>query len=119
MTSRKIRFLAILAASIFAAPVAASAEEGMATIYALHGEGTASGEYAYPDRLTAAHRTLPFGTMVKVTNHRNGRSVVVKITDRGPFGRGMIIDLTPAGAHALAFWDEGVVPVTLEVVGRN
>ena len=54
-------------------------------------------------RLTAAHRTLPFGTMVRVTNKRNGKSVVVRINDRGPFIRGRVIDLTPAGARALAF----------------
>ncbi len=52
-----------------------------------------------PGALTAAHRTLPFGTMVRVTNDRTGRSVVVRINDRGPFVRGRVIDLTPAGAQ--------------------
>ena len=57
--------------------------------------------------------------MVKVTNKRNGRTVVVKITDRGPFTRGRIIDLTPAGANALDFYSAGVTPVSLEVVGKE
>jgi rare lipoprotein A len=61
--------------------------------------------------LTAAHRTLPFGTKVKVTNRRNGRTVTVRINDRGPFIRGRIIDLTPAGARALGF--SGLAPVTV------
>jgi len=54
--------------------------------------------------LTAAHRSLPFGTMVRVTNERNGRSVVVRINDRGPFVRGRVIDVTPAAARALGFF---------------
>ena len=63
--------------------------------------------------MTAAHRTLPFGTKVKVTNKRNGRSVVVTITDRGPFIRGRVIDLTMAGANAIGM-GFGIAPVTLE-----
>jgi rare lipoprotein A len=81
----------------------AMAESGVASVYAYSGERTASGERARPDGLTAAHRTLPFGTRVRVTNKSNGRSVVVRINDRGPFVRGRIIDLTPAAAHALGF----------------
>jgi rare lipoprotein A len=67
--------------------------------------------------MTAAHRSLPFGTMVRVTNHSNGRSVVVRIDDRGPFVRGRIIDLTPAAAHALGF--SGLAHVTVDVIGRH
>ena len=59
--------------------------------------------------LTAAHKTLPFGTMVRVTNRRNNKSVVVRINDRGPFVRGRVIDLTPAGARAIGF--SGLAPV--------
>ena len=118
MANRQLALLGVLAFSIVAPLSAASAEEGMGTIYALHGEGTASGEYADPDGLTAAHRTLPFGTLVKVTNKRNGKTVVLKITDRGPFARKFIIDMTPAGAHALGFYSAGVTPVSLEVVGK-
>jgi len=93
----------------------ATAQEGIASIYS--GERTANGEYARASGLTAAHRTLPFGTRVRVTNHQTGRSVVVRINDRGPFVRGRIIDLTPAGAHALGF--SGLAPVTVAVVGRS
>ena len=87
----------------------AMAQSGIASIYAYSGEKTASGEKAHPGGLTAAHRTLPFGTKVKVTNKRNGRSVTVRINDRGPFVRGRIIDLTPAAARALGF--SGLAPV--------
>ena len=70
-----------------------------------------------PGGLTAAHRTLPFGTKVKVTNKRNGRSVTVRINDRGPFVRGRIIDLTPAAAQALGFSGLAPVEVTKELAG--
>jgi rare lipoprotein A len=75
---------------------------------------TASGERFSPDKLTAAHRTLPFGTMVRVTNLSNGRAVVVRINDRGPFTKGRVIDVTPAAAKELNF--SGLAPVTLTVV---
>ena len=81
------------------------------------GKRSASGERVSSGALTAAHRTLPFGTMVRVTNNRNNRSVVVRINDRGPFARGRVIDLTPAGASAIGM--SGLAPVTLSVVGRN
>ena len=87
---------------------------GIASVYS--GEKTANGEYAYASRLTAAHRSLPFGTMVKVTNKQTGRSVVVRINDRGPYIRGRVIDLMPAAAKAIGF--SGLAPVTLAVVGR-
>jgi rare lipoprotein A len=91
-----------------------SSGSGIASIYGYGGSATASGERARPGGLTAAHRTLPFGTHVRVTNKSNGRSVVVRINDRGPFVRGRVIDLTPAGAHALGF--SGLAPVVLAVV---
>jgi len=81
------------------------------------GERTANGEFASAGRLTAAHRSLPFGTMVRVTNRGTGRSVVVRINDRGPYVRGRVIDLTPAAARAIGF--SGLAPVTLSVVGRG
>jgi rare lipoprotein A len=90
----------------------AMAESGIASIYGYDGQRTASGERAQPNGLTAAHRTLPFGTRVRVTNKRNGRSVVVRINDRGPFVRGRVIDLTPAAARVLGF--SGLAPVTLQ-----
>jgi rare lipoprotein A len=91
---------------------AALAESGVASVYGYAGSKTASGERANPSNYTAAHRTLPFGTKVRVTNKRNGKSVIVRINDRGPFIRGRVIDLTPAGAKALGF--SGLAPVTLE-----
>jgi len=93
----------------FVAPT--HAETGIASVYAYDGEKTASGERANPRALTAAHRTLPFGTTVKVTNKHNGRSVVVRINDRGPFIRGRVIDLTPAAAQRLGF--DGLATVSL------
>lgn len=91
----------------------ASAQSGIASVYS--GGKTANGEVAHPGRLTAAHRSLPFGTMVRVTNRNTGRSVVVRINDRGPFVRGRIIDLTPAAARAIGF--SGLAPVDVSVVG--
>ena len=67
--------------------------------------------------MTAAHRSLPFGTKVRVTNDRTGRSVIVRINDRGPFVRGRVIDVTPAAARELGF--SGVTQVSLEVVKEN
>ena len=66
-----------------------------------------------PHAMTAAHRTLPFGTRVTVVNKRNGKRVVVRISDRGPFVRGRIIDLSPAAARAIGF--SGLVPVKLTI----
>ena len=104
-----------LVISTIAMPVVASAQSGIASIYS--GGRTANGEHARASGLTAAHRTLPFGTMVRVTNQRSGRSVVVRINDRGPFIRGRVIDVTPAAAHVLGF--SGLAPVTLAVVGKT
>jgi len=90
-------------------------QSGIASIY--RGGRTANGETASANHLTAAHRSLPFGTLVQVTNRRTGRSVVVRINDRGPFIRGRVIDLTPAAAHAIGF--SGLAPVTLSVVRHS
>jgi len=92
----------------------ATSESGIASVYA--GGRTASGEQALTNGMTAAHRSIPFGTRVRVTNRANGKSVVVRINDRGPFTRGRIIDLMPATARALGF--SGLTRVTLVVVGR-
>ena len=89
-------------------------ESGIASVYSTEsGSGTASGQKLDPQALTAAHRTLPFGTKVRVTNKKNGHSVVVTINDRGPFVSGRVIDVTPAGARALGF--SGLTQVTLNV----
>lgn len=84
---------------------------GIASVYS--GGRTASGEHMNPGEMTAAHRSLPFGTRVTVTNHRNGRTVEVRINDRGPFVRGRVIDLSPAAARALGV--SGLAPVSLSV----
>ena len=116
--SLKKTFIAsAIAIAVIAIPVAASAQTGVASVYAYSGGRTASGERVSPGALTAAHRTLPFGTLVRVTNERNGHSVVVRINDRGPFVRGRVIDLTPAGARALGF--SGLAQVSVDVVGRS
>jgi rare lipoprotein A len=108
-------FTVALITAFVEAPMIASAQSGVASVYS-YGR-TATGERVSRGSLTAAHRSLPFGTMVRVTNKSNGRSVVVRINDRGPFVHGRIIDLTPAGAHALGF--SGLAPVTVDVVGRS
>jgi len=107
--------LALSSAILVSATSIASAQSGIASIYS--GEKTANGEWAYATRLTAAHKTLPFGTMVKVTHKKTGKSVVVRINDRGPYIKGRIIDLTPAGARALGF--SGLAPVELTVMNRT
>jgi rare lipoprotein A len=109
-------FITACCTAILAYGSDAAAESGIASIYAYSGSKTASGERASPGGLTAAHRTLPFGTQVRVTNKRNGHSVVVRINDRGPFVRGRVIDVTPAAARALGF--SGLAPVTLESSSR-
>ena len=103
---------AFISSSVFFHPNNANAESGVASVYS--GEKTANGEYAHATAYTAAHKTLPFGTFVEVTNKENGRSVVVRINDRGPYIAGRIIDLTPAGANAIG--SDGLVPVTLNVI---
>jgi rare lipoprotein A len=82
----------------------------------LAGHKTASGERFDPGKLTAAHRTLPFGTQVRVTRVKTGRSVVVRINDRGPFSKKRIIDLSEAAARAIGMIEAGVTKVQLEVV---
>ena len=77
---------------------------------------TANGEVFDPSQLTAAHKELPFNTLVRVTNEDNGRSVVVRINDRGPFKPGRIIDLSRAGAEAIDMIGAGVARVTVEVL---
>lgn len=100
----------------------ASSHSGVASMYGTKGDGysggrTASGERVNSGALTAAHKSLPFGTMVRVTNNRNNKSVVVRINDRGPFVRGRVIDLTPAGARAIGM--SGLAPVSLSVASRS
>jgi rare lipoprotein A len=95
-----------------ASAAAAYAESGIASVYS--GSDTASGEQQNSGAHTAAHRTLPFGTMVQVTNRDNGRSITVRINDRGPFLRGRVIDLAPVDASQLGF--SSLAPVDLTVL---
>lgn len=81
-----------------------------------HGRRTANGERFDMNEMTAAHRSLPFGTRVRVTNERNGRSVVVRINDRGPFVDNRIIDLSRGAAAAVGMVRTGVAPVRVEVL---
>jgi len=123
--------VACIGTSAFAAPPAASppspatpaaataAEEtGLVAVYSdrLNHHKTASGKMYDRSELTAAHKTLPFGTRVKVTNTRNGKSVVLTITDRGPRAAGRILDISPAAAHELGMLGPGLGQVKLEVV---
>jgi rare lipoprotein A len=115
----KLNLLLVATLATFVVPVAitsVSAQSGIASVYSTaEGTKTASGRKLSNHALTAAHKSLPFGTKVRVTNRKNGRSVIVTITDRGPFVRGRVIDLTPAGARALGF--NGLAPVSLAVEG--
>ena len=141
MVLRKLGYLALIGSMVFALAGAAEAKSrghhskrihsshaapqshsGMASMYGTKGDGyagrrTASGERVNSGALTAAHKTLPFGTMVRVTNNRTNKSVLVRINDRGPFVRGRVIDLTPAGARAIGM--SGLAPVSLSVVSRS
>ncbi len=96
---------------------------GIASYYGLtdgfHGRRTSSGERMDPWALTAAHRTYPFGTLLRVTNLANGRSVVVRVNDRGPFRRGRVIDVSRAAAKRLGFVSRGLTRVRVEVVRRH
>ena len=114
----------MLAALAFS-PLAAGAggdtgfkQKGVASYYAdrFHGRKTASGKRYNKQALTAAHKTLPLGTKVRVTNVRNGESVDVEITDRGPFVKGRVIDLSKAAANELGMVGSGLAQVRLEII---
>ena len=93
-------------------------QTGLGSYYAdkFAGRATASGSTYRPGQMTAAHNTLPFGTLIRVTNTRNGRSVEVTVTDRGPHTKGYIVDLSRRAAVQLDIIEAGVVPVQLTVV---
>ena len=98
--------------------VSSGGERGLASWYGREFDGlpTASGETFRPEKISAAHRTLPLGTIVDVLNEKNGKTVRVKINDRGPFVAGRIVDLSKAAAQEIGSVGDGVVPVTLRVV---
>lgn len=132
ITSRLLAVLAAVAALGATAPALAAAdpatapaaaagavETGLAAVYSdkLHGRPTASGQRYDRSRLTAAHKTLPFGTLVKVTNPKNNKTVTVRINDRGPVQAGRILDLSPAAARSLGMGPKSMAEVTAQVVG--
>jgi rare lipoprotein A len=98
--------------------VSGHSDTGQASYYGneFHGRKTANGERFDQGKLTAAHRTLPFGTRVKVTNTQNGKTVVVRVNDRGPFVKGRIIDLSSSAFKNIASLNAGVVPVRIQVI---
>jgi rare lipoprotein A len=120
----KPHFFAALVSAAIIAPVsfngAAHAESwtGKASFYS-HGTRTASGAKFHPGALTAAHRSLPFGTVLRVTNLANQRSITVTVNDRGPFIRGRILDVSSGAADALGFRGAGVTQVRIEKVDRT
>lgn len=120
MKLRKILLAALIAAAPFAAQATADADlgSGHASYYGneLAGRRTASGEMFNPSDFTAAHRTVAFGTRVKVTHLGNGREVIVRVNDRGPWGRGRIIDLSYAAAKELGMHRSGTAQVKLTLV---
>lgn len=95
-----------------------SSQSGQASYYAAHYQGkqTAGGQRFDHRELTAAHRSLPFGTRLKVTHQHASHSVIVTVTDRGPYVPGRVVDLTRTAFRMLAPLDQGLVPVTIEVV---
>jgi rare lipoprotein A len=99
-------------------PAPGAVERGYASWYGKEFDGlpTASGETFRPEKVSAAHRTLPLGTVVDVTNEKNGKTVRVKVNDRGPFVAGRIVDLSKAAAAEIGSVADGVVPVSLRVV---
>lgn len=102
----------LLAVSTFEA----SAQCGRASWYALTSK-TASGERMNPSGMTAAHRNLPFGSKVRVINKKNGKAVVLRINDRGPFVKGRVIDVSKAAAQKLGFLRSGHTPICIERLG--
>jgi rare lipoprotein A len=101
------------------ANLAFSAEHGIASHYSIRSNGgthTASGEKLRDDQLTAAHKTLPFGTVVKVTALRTGKATTVRITNRGPFIKGRIIDLSQAAAKELGIIKSGIAKVRVDII---
>ena len=110
------RLLLLYMAITFSIFSAAQTESGKASYYAKHfaGRKTASGELLSRDSMTCAHRSFPFGTRLRVTNMSNGKEVIVRVNDRGPFRKGRIIDLSWAAAKALGMITQGVASVTVE-----
>ncbi|QZO00924.1 septal ring lytic transglycosylase RlpA family protein [Chenggangzhangella methanolivorans] len=108
--SAMLALAGVTALACVSAAAPASAQCGKASWYALHSK-TASGERMQPYALTAAHRSLPFGTKIRVSNSRTGKSVVVRINDRGPFIRGRFLDLSKGAARSIGMGGVGSLHV--------
>lgn len=106
----------VLASSLVSSAALAKDGCGGASWYALHSK-TASGERMNPSKLTAAHRSLRFGTKIRVTNNRNGKAVIVRVNDRGPFIRGRVLDLSKAAAHQIGMVSSGTAKVCYQIIG--
>ena len=119
MTLRRTILTVVTATSL--ALVCAQTQTGKASFYSKRATGarTSSGERLHHDSLTCAHRTFPFGTLLRVTNERNGKQVVVRVTDRGPHGRGRIIDLSYGAARELGILAQGVAMVKVERINTS
>lgn len=114
----KKKFAAKKAKASYSVASSGGGYSGMASYY-WQPQRVASGGWFNPNAMTAAHKTLPFGTKVRVTNRNNGRSVVVTINDRGPYIKGRIIDLSRAAAAQVGMTGSGVAPVSVSVLGRG
>jgi len=108
----------IIAMCLILSPIEAYASCGLASWYGnkFHGKKTASGERFNKNAMTAAHKSLKFGTMVRVTSQKTGKSVIVKINDRGPFIRGRVIDLSEKAAYKLGIKNMGVGKVCIQKI---
>ncbi len=111
-----LRIVMLCAVLLMSVTVTAQMQTGKASFYAknLSGRKTASGERLHKDSLTCAHRSYPFGTLLRVTNVLNGRKVIVRVNDRGPFHKGRIIDLSWGAAKELGMIAQGIASVTVE-----
>ncbi len=111
-----IKQYTLLIAIVASLTALAQVQSGKASYYSkkMSGRKTASGERLHHDSLTCAHRTYPFGTLLKVTNPANGKQIIVRVTDRGPYVRGRIIDLSVRAAQEIGIIAQGIAPVIVE-----
>ena len=117
MKSFLLATAAVISLQVLVSGPASSGQTGVASYYS-KGQRVASGGHFNPRAMTAAHRRLPFGTRVRVTHTGNGRSVVVRINDRGPFVTGRIIDLSKAAAQAIGMEGQGTARIKMTVLGQ-
>lgn len=113
-----MRLIILITFALFSGCASSSVQKGKASFYGheFGGKRTASGERFNPHALTAAHRSLPFGTKLRLTNPANGRSIIVRVNDRGPFIRGRVIDISLGAARALGFIRRGTAQLVIERV---